>query len=99
MRRIIVLFLLIAAPAWLSAQKECAQDGRLVYAAIASVPLAPVQVIPSQIVIPVVVHIIQSGSVTVSDAQVHSQLEALNRDFQAANADLVQVPERFRPFR
>ncbi|KYP14930.1 zinc metalloprotease [Flavihumibacter sp. CACIAM 22H1] len=98
MRRIIVLFLLIAAPAWLSAQKECAQDSRLVYAAIASVPLAPVQVIPSQIVIPVVVHIIQSGSVTVSDAQVHSQLEALNRDFQAANADLVQVPERFRPF-
>ncbi len=65
---------------------------------VASGPLAPILIVPDQIVIPVVVHILEFGSIKVSDAQVQSQIEALNRDFQAANEDLLRVPERFKKF-
>ncbi|GAB2662275.1 hypothetical protein GCM10027036_15090 [Flavihumibacter cheonanensis] len=41
-------------------------------------------------------HILESAAFSVSDEQVQSQLNALNRDFQAANADLVRVPDRFK---
>ncbi|HEY8399414.1 MAG TPA: M43 family zinc metalloprotease [Flavihumibacter sp.] len=60
------------------------------------VPLAAQNPPAGEIVIPVVVHIVQSANVSVSDAQVHSQIEALNRDFQAKNADLIRVPDRFK---
>lgn len=106
MRRIVVLYLLIILPVWLFAQKECGHGNSSTISfntsfitnssAISSVPLAPVIGVPAQIVVPVVVHILQSGSVSVSDAQVQSQLDALNRDFQAANTDLVRVPDRFK---
>lgn len=112
MRRIIVLFIYLSVPAWLFAQKECSHDSYQSHAglsesvsasllptsfnSLSSAPAAPIIVIPSQVVIPVVVHILQSGNVSVSDAQVHSQIEALNRDFQAQNADLSRVPDRFK---
>jgi hypothetical protein len=47
--------------------------------------------------IPVVVHILFSdASQNISDAQVNSQIEALNRDFRRDNGDSVTTPERFR---
>ena len=52
----------------------------------------------SHIIIPVVVHIVyHSDAENISDAQVKSQLEALNRDFRRTNGDTLNTPERFRP--
>ena len=49
-------------------------------------------------VIPVVVHVIHSEARDdVGDAQVASQIEALNADFGAANGDLNGVPDAFGP--
>jgi hypothetical protein len=47
--------------------------------------------------IPVVVHVLYSSpSQNISEAQVKSQIEALNRDFRRDNADSVNTPERFK---
>ena len=47
--------------------------------------------------IPVVVHILNTqSSQNISDAQVASQIEALNRDFRRQNADTANTPERFK---
>jgi hypothetical protein len=47
--------------------------------------------------IPVVVHILYNTSAqNISDAQVASQLAALNRDFNKQNPDSVNIPERFK---
>lgn len=47
--------------------------------------------------IPVVVHVVyNNASQNLSDAQIKSQLDALNRDFRRANADTLNTPERFR---
>lgn len=47
--------------------------------------------------IPVVVHILyNNASQNISDAQVASQLAALNRDFNKQNPDTVNIPERFK---
>jgi hypothetical protein len=47
--------------------------------------------------IPVVVHLIYTnGSQNLSDDQVRSQIDALNRDFRRLNADSGNTPERFR---
>jgi hypothetical protein len=49
--------------------------------------------------IPVVVHILyNTPSQNISNAQVASQIEALNRDFRRQNADTVNTPERFKAF-
>ena len=46
--------------------------------------------------IPVVVHILyNTADQNISDAQIFSQLNALNRDFRRLNADTVNTPERF----
>lgn len=48
--------------------------------------------------IPVVVHVLYySDSYNISDAQIKSQLEALNRDFRRSNADTANTPDRFKP--
>jgi hypothetical protein len=48
--------------------------------------------------IPVVVHVIYNdASQNISDAQVASQIEALNRDFRRLNADSVNTPSAFKP--
>ena len=47
--------------------------------------------------IPVVVHILyNTSSQNITDAQVASQIAALNRDFRRLNADTVNTPERFK---
>ena len=47
--------------------------------------------------IPVVVHILYNNAAqNLSDAQVKSQIEALNRDFRKKNPDTLNTPERFR---
>ncbi|MFL5807897.1 MAG: T9SS type A sorting domain-containing protein [Flavisolibacter sp.] len=47
--------------------------------------------------IPVVVHVIyKSADQNITDAQVKSQIDALNRDFRRKNADTVNTPERFK---
>jgi hypothetical protein len=52
---------------------------------------------PAVISIPVVVHIVLDNPALVTDAQVASQLEALNRDYNAANPDVSQVPAIWQP--
>ncbi len=52
--------------------------------------------------IPVVVHIIHNGEAVgvgtnLSDAQVFSQLEVLNKDFRRLNRDAVNTPPEFQP--
>lgn len=47
--------------------------------------------------IPVVVHVLYNApEQNISDDQVHSQIEALNRDFRRRNADSAQTPGRFK---
>src|SRR5688572_16230635 len=49
-------------------------------------------------VIPVVVHVVwKMDSQNISDEQIHSQIEVLNRDFRRANTDLHNVPAAFAP--
>ena len=54
---------------------------------------------PAIIRIPVVVHILyNSPAQNVSDEQVKSQIEALNRDFRKRNSDTLNIPDRFKHF-
>jgi Pregnancy-associated plasma protein-A/Secretion system C-terminal sorting domain len=47
--------------------------------------------------IPVVVHILyKDPSQNIPDAQIFSQIDALNRDFRRKNADTVNTPDRFK---
>ncbi|HTE24531.1 M43 family zinc metalloprotease [Flavitalea sp.] len=49
--------------------------------------------------IPVVVHILYNGSAqNISEAQILTQLEILNRDFRRKNADSTNTPKHFRTF-
>jgi hypothetical protein len=49
------------------------------------------------ITIPVVVHVVhRTAEENISDAQVNSQIKALNRDYRAKNADKSQVPADWR---
>lgn len=48
--------------------------------------------LPAQLLIPVVVHVIhQNGPENISDAQVHSQIAVLNADYRRLNADTVNT--------
>ncbi len=52
---------------------------------------------PSVIRIPVVVHILYNNlSHNISDAQVQSQITALNRDFRKSNNDIASIPQAFK---
>lgn len=47
--------------------------------------------------IPVVVHVVYNSTLqNISDAQIRSGLDALNRDFRMKNADTANTPQRFR---
>jgi hypothetical protein len=48
------------------------------------------------ITIPVVVHVLYSGSSTISDQQIISQINALNTNFNGENPDIEKVPAVFR---
>jgi hypothetical protein len=48
--------------------------------------------------IPVVVHVIYNNNIqNISDAQILSQINALNEDFRKLNADTANTPEPFKP--
>ncbi|KAJ9654090.1 hypothetical protein H2198_006829 [Neophaeococcomyces mojaviensis] len=48
--------------------------------------------------IPVVIHVVyHTAEQNISDAQIDSQITVLNADFNAANADLVNLPSVFQP--
>jgi hypothetical protein len=52
------------------------------------------------IVIPVVVHVVHNTAAEdISEAQINSQIDALNRDYRMANADSSLVPDVFKPLR
>lgn len=51
------------------------------------------------ITLPVVVHVIwKQNEQNISDDQIYSQMEALNRDFRLANVNYTDTPEEFRNF-
>lgn len=53
--------------------------------------------VPDVITIPVVVHVIyHSSSQNISDAQVRSQIDVLNKDYRRQNADATNTPDIFR---
>ncbi|PWT78559.1 MAG: zinc metalloprotease [Bacteroidetes bacterium] len=53
---------------------------------------------PKIITIPVVVHILYNNAAqNISDAQILSQIDVLNKDYQRQNADSVNTPEVFKP--
>jgi hypothetical protein len=53
--------------------------------------------VSSIIRIPVVVHVVYKNEAqNISDAQINSQIDALNRDFRRLNADSVNTPDRFK---
>lgn len=50
------------------------------------------------ITIPVIVHVVyNTPAENVSDAQIKSQIDVLNRDFRALNGDISSVPNVFKP--
>lgn len=54
---------------------------------------------PKLIRIPVIVHVLyRTATQNISDLQIQSQIDALNRDFRRRNADTANTPERFKPF-
>lgn len=53
---------------------------------------------PSVITIPVIVHVIyNTAAENVSDAQIVSQIDVLNRDYQKLNPDTARIPSYFAP--
>ena len=52
---------------------------------------------PAVITIPVVVHVLyKTAAQNISDEQIKTQIDVLNRDFRRMNTDTVNTPERFR---
>jgi hypothetical protein len=57
------------------------------------------EIAPAIITVPVVVHVIyKTATQNISDEQINSQIDALNRDFRKRNTDTVNTPDRFKPF-
>jgi hypothetical protein len=53
---------------------------------------------PGCVEIPVIVHVVyKTTAQNVSDAQINSQIDVLNKDFRKTNADISQVPAPFSP--
>ncbi len=54
--------------------------------------------VPNEIItIPVVVHLLfNNNEQNITDAQIRSQIEVLNRDFRRLNADAVNTPDAFK---
>src|SRR4051812_14835957 len=51
------------------------------------------------VVIPTVVHVVYNNPTeNISDEQIISQIEVLNRDYRMRNIDLGAVPQVFKPF-
>ncbi|SEW52433.1 M43 family zinc metalloprotease [Chitinophaga arvensicola] len=58
---------------------------------------ARVEAIPQTVSIPVVVHVVLDNPALVTDAQIASQIAVLNRDYNATNPDVSQVPAVWQP--
>ena len=56
--------------------------------------------VPSPLItIPVIVHVIyNTADQNISDAQIRSQIDVLNRDYQKLNPDTVNIPDYYRSF-
>jgi hypothetical protein len=53
-----------------------------------------------EFVVPVVVHVVYTDETNnISSEQIHTQIAALNRDFNLLNADQSEIPEVFKSFR
>jgi hypothetical protein len=49
-------------------------------------------------VIPVVVHVVwKTAAQNISDAQIHSQIDVLNKDYRKTNPDIANLPAAFQP--
>jgi hypothetical protein len=84
--------LLRTNPAYASARMALAEQAAAMGAAGAlGAPAGPV-------LIPVVVHVIhRGGAENISDAQIKSQIDVLNRDYRMKNSDIGKVPAPFKP--
>ncbi|MFY0255893.1 M43 family zinc metalloprotease [Chitinophaga sp. 30R24] len=71
-------------------------ENRMIQAQRARLSRAGVERIPQTVSIPVVVHIVLDDPTLVTDAQVLSQIAALNIDYNAANADTSLVPAAWK---
>ena len=50
-------------------------------------------------VIPVVVHVVyRTAAQNISDAQINSQIDVLNKDYRQRNSDVSKTPDVFKPF-
>lgn len=71
-----------------SAQEPSLQEIQEAYKRIAAAPVRK---------IPVVVHVVWSNDrENISEEQILSQIDSLNRDYRATNADLAELPEPFK---
>ncbi|MBZ5855731.1 zinc-dependent metalloprotease [Flavihumibacter profundi] len=103
MRRIISVLYLLTIQVLLHAQNECRQTDYILQSKLVSPPYNTVtaaantlNIVARDIVIPVVVHIISNGSTDfVTNEQVYAQIDALNRDYNAANGDRLKTPSYF----
>jgi Pregnancy-associated plasma protein-A/Secretion system C-terminal sorting domain len=69
---------------------------KLVSQAVENLSANDQQVAPRKIIIPVVVHVLyKSASENISDDQILSQIESLNKDFNKLNQDISNVPIPF----
>lgn len=81
-----------------SLSKENVQTALTGFLPIATILSGPV-VNQEVITIPVVVHVLyNTADQNISDAQIQSQIDVLNKDFSASNADLNKVPAYFAPY-
>lgn len=94
MRRILSVLYLLLFPVLLFSQKEYKVPYGTSVPSTAIATTAPA--FNAEIIIPVIVHILTSGNAEpISMEQVNSQIDALNRDFNARNDDRFKVPAYF----
>lgn len=58
---------------------------------------ARTEAVRASVSIPVVVHVLLDDPSLVTDAQIQSQIDVLNRDYNAVNPDISQVPSVWQP--
>ncbi len=58
---------------------------------------AQAKIVYPVVTIPVVVHIVLRNPSQVTDEQVQSQIDALNRDYSASSSDISSVPDAWKP--
>ncbi len=74
-----------------------AYNNRLLRGQVQQMLKAKTEALPRVVTIPVVVHIVLDNPASVTDAQVQSQIAALNLDYTASNTDISKVPDVWKP--